>query len=96
MKDDSEKKFLQNKLHILEIEQRQIDELVEQYKNIYDKLNTEKIGHGDSSRFQLAAMIQHNHILARRLDHLDDHMVEVNVHLEDIKEKYVNNSYVKP
>ena len=94
MKDDSEKRFLQNKLHSMEIEQREIDELIEQYKNIYDKLNKEISG-SIESRYQLAAMIQHNHILARRLDHLDDHMVEVNVHLEDIKEKYVNNSYVK-
>jgi|2_EtaG_2_1085320.scaffolds.fasta_scaffold13288_6 hypothetical protein len=95
MKDDSEKRFLKNKLNSMEINQREIDDVIEQYKNIYDKLNTEKIGHKDSSRYQLAAMIQQNHILKTRLDYLDDHMVEVNMHLEDIKEKYVNNSYVK-
>ena len=84
MNEDLEKRILQNKLKIMEIEQLKIDEVIEQYKNIYDKLNKEFSGDFDSIS-KIAAMIQQNHILKTQLEYLDDDMIGVNCNLEDIK-----------
>jgi hypothetical protein len=84
MNEDLEKRILQNKLKIMEIEQMKIDEVIEQYKNIYDKLYKDFSGDLDSIS-KIAAMIQQNYILKTQLEDLDDDMIGVNCNLEDIK-----------
>jgi hypothetical protein len=84
MNEDLEKRILQNRLKAMEIEQMKIDEVIEQYKNIYDKLNKDFSGDLDSIS-KIAAMIQQNYILKTQLEDLDDDMIGVNCNLEDIK-----------
>tara|TARA_R110002020_G_scaffold51534_3_gene145813 strand:+ start:2864 stop:3157 length:294 start_codon:yes stop_codon:yes gene_type:complete len=81
-----EEKMLRNKLSMIEHEQKRIDDIVAQYKNIYDKISQGVCINEDmKTRHKIAAQLQQNYILKTHMDYFDDHFVEINVHLSDIE-----------
>ena len=86
MKGQLENKMLQSELNSMEIENRRIDEVIDQFVNINERLTNKLYSGSIESRYKIAAMIQKNHILKTGLSNLDDVIVGVIVQLEDLVE----------